>query len=44
MNSSDVLQWLKRFTNDEDVIKTFEGTLHHFFLWIIPFYEITRVL
>ena len=31
MNSADVLQWLKSFINDENIIKVFEGNLFCFF-------------
>ncbi len=33
MNSYDVLQWLKSFINDENIIKVFEGNLFCFLLF-----------
>ncbi len=37
MNSNDVLQWLKSFINDENIIKVFEGNLFCFFFVQIIF-------
>jgi hypothetical protein len=43
MSSADVLQWLKSFINDENIIKSFEGNLFcFFFVQIIFTYINTR--
>jgi hypothetical protein len=39
MNSANVLQWLKSFINDENIIRVFEGKLFCFvFVQIICMY------
>ncbi len=37
MNSYDVLQWLKSFIDDENIIKVFEGKLSCFFFFEMIF-------
>jgi hypothetical protein len=40
MNLADVLQWLKSFINDENIIKIFEGNIFYFFFIQRVFTEI----
>jgi hypothetical protein len=40
MNSTDVLQWLKSFINDENIIKVFVGNVYCFFFVQIIFTDI----